>query len=190
MSKSHGEGKSQSPTGRDGEGDRIINIDIDNLPDRDPVDRRPEVQELFKNIKERLPELESMLQEYSVNFAPGMGEKGHWTYEDPIYRFYHHSFKVFYLQEDTLGIVEMLRSLRPGCELNKMFMEIIAEGTGKEFNPSMNVEWMKHTRPIVEAFFHSKFMLEMAIKYGKTLEYPPCMLPSGWAALLYLYGLR
>ena len=38
--------------------------------------------ELLANIKAKLPELEELLQE--------MGS--HWGYEDPIYRFYHHSF--------------------------------------------------------------------------------------------------
>ncbi len=33
-------------------------------------------------------------------------------------------------------------------------------------------------------------MLEMVVKYGQTLEAPPETLPSGWAAVLYLYGLR
>lgn len=196
--------------------DRTITIDFNALPDRDPVGRRPAVQQLFKNIKERLPELESMLQEYSVNFAPVMGEKGHWTYEDPIYRFYHHSFKVLRLQEDTIKIVEMLKSLLPGQELNKMFMRIIEDGTAissvklpydiitffgdrvRELKSDdkgmpieeLNMNWEKYTRPILEAFFHAKFMLEMAVKYGKTMEYPPNCLPSGWAALLYLYNLR
>lgn len=30
----------------------------------------------------------------------------------------------------------------------------------------------------------------MVVKDGKELEEPPDMLPSGWAALLFLYGLR
>jgi hypothetical protein len=30
----------------------------------------------------------------------------------------------------------------------------------------------------------------MAVKYGRELEYPPRVMPSGWAALLYLYNLR
>jgi hypothetical protein len=47
-----------------------------------------------------------------------------------------------------------------------------------------------HARPIVEAFFHAKFMLTMAVKYGKKLKEAPNMLPSGWAALLYLYKMR
>lgn len=43
---------------------------------------------------------------------------------------------------------------------------------------------------MVEAFFHARFMLEMAVKYGQALEEPPTSLPSGWAAFLYLYDLR
>jgi hypothetical protein len=46
------------------------------------------------------------------------------------------------------------------------------------------------TRPIVEAFFHARYFLEMAVRYGKELATAPCLLPSGWASLLYLYGLR
>jgi hypothetical protein len=30
----------------------------------------------------------------------------------------------------------------------------------------------------------------MLVKYGLELEAPPCLLPSGWAAVLSLYGLR
>jgi hypothetical protein len=160
------------------------------------MDRRPAVQQLFKNIKERLPELESMFQEYSVNFARGMGEKGHWAYEDPIYRFYHYSFKVLRLQEDTIKIVETLKSLLPGHELSKIFLRIIEEGTVissiklpydtieiaggrvRKFKSDdkgmpieeLNMNWEKYTRPIIEAFFHAKFFLEMTVKYGKTLS--------------------
>ena len=32
--------------------------------------------------------------------------------------------------------------------------------------------------------------LEMAVRYGTELKAPPRMLPSGWAAFLYLYELR
>jgi hypothetical protein len=31
---------------------------------------------------------------------------------------------------------------------------------------------------------------EMTLKYGRSLESPPRVLPSGWAAVLTLYGLR
>jgi hypothetical protein len=42
---------------------------------------------------------------------------------------------------------------------------------------------------MVEAFFHARFFLEMAVRYAH-LEQPPNPLPSGYAALLYLYDLR
>ena len=49
---------------------------------------------------------------------------------------------------------------------------------------------VEETRPILEAFFHARFFLEMAARYGAELGKPPQVLPSGWAAFLYLFGLR
>jgi hypothetical protein len=113
----------------------------------------------------------------------------HWGYEDPIYRFYHHSFKVFGLQSQTEKTVSALRQLLPSHPLNTRFLQIVGEGTDKELSPGMNAAWERHTRPILEAFFHARFFLEMAVRYAH-LPSPPDPLPSGWAALLYLYGLR
>lgn len=160
------------------------------IPGQNNIDDRPQVKQLLKNIKESLPELDKLLEQYSADTSPDMSPRSPWAYEDPIYRFYHYSFKVFGLQNATVKIVEALKSLLPGQELNKMFEVIIKEGTGKEFNAGMNSDWEKHTRPIIEAFFHARYFLEMCIKYGKKLDHPPCMLPSGWAAVLYLYNLR
>jgi hypothetical protein len=97
------------------------------------------------------------------------------------------------LQEFTVEIVEVLKSLSPNedkNDINKDFIEILNEGTGKVWEHSHNQEWSKHCRPILEAFFHAKYFLEMAVKYGKELEEAPSCLPSGWAGLLYLYKLR
>jgi hypothetical protein len=69
------------------------------------------------------------------------------------------------------------------------FLQIVGEGTGKEFQPEHNTRWLEVTRPIVEAFFHARYFLEMACRYRE----PPGKdqpLPSGWAVLLYLYNLR
>ena len=63
------------------------------------VDERPEVKSLFENLLRALPELEKLLEESS----------GHWRYEDPVYRFYHQSFKVYGPQGETQKIVEALR---------------------------------------------------------------------------------
>jgi hypothetical protein len=72
-----------------------------------------------------------------------------------------------------------------------MFEEIYRAGaSGKRFELTHNQDWTSHTRVFLEAFFHAKYFLEMAVKYGKELEKPPEMLPSGWAGLLYLYNMR
>lgn len=145
-----------------------------------PLDERPEVQALFKNLQSQLPELEKLLAQCN----------NHWGYEDPIYRFYHQSFKVYGLQDETKRIVKALQGLAPQLPLNKWFARIVEEGTGKVFKPEENQNWLAVTRPILEAFFHARFFLEMAVKYGRELQAPPNTLPSGWAALLYLYNLR
>ena len=137
-------------------------------------------QLLLSNIKQRMTELETLLER----------ARSHWEYEDYVYRYYHGSFKVFGVQTMTTQIVAILRDLLPSVELNRRFLGIIAEGTGKRFTEETNANWDVATRPLLEAFFHARFMLEMAIEYGRKLECPPQMLPSGWAALLYLYGLR
>lgn len=138
--------------------------------------------QLLTNIKVRLPEIEELMEEMN----------SHWCYEDPIYRFYYQSLKVYNLQNETKKIVEVLKSIAPeGKTFCKEFQEIIEPGaSGKKFEVEHNENWTYHTRIFVEAFFHAKFFLEMAIKYGKELKKPPDMLPSGWAALLCLYNLR
>jgi hypothetical protein len=134
---------------------------------------------LLANLHARRAELTALLEASS----------DHWGFEDPVYRFYHQSFKVYGLQSQTTRIVEVLRSLSPECPLNPWFVEILEQGTGKEFKMEDNREWTHVTRPILEAFFHARFFLEMAVRYA-TLTTPPSPLPSGYAALLYLYGLR
>jgi hypothetical protein len=107
-----------------------------------------------------------------------------------VYRFYHQSFKVYALQRTTIEIVARLQALAPDRPLNEWFMRIVREGTGKAFSPSDNADWLAVTRPILEAFFHARYFLEMVCKYGKELRSPPEVLPSGWAAALHLYDLR
>lgn len=94
-------------------------------------DRRVLETLLLQRIQERKPELEAMLQR--------MNE--HWTYEDPVYRFYHHSFKVYYLQSETEDAVRLLQSLLPGRSMNQDFSQIVAEGTGRVFDTSHNQDW-------------------------------------------------
>jgi hypothetical protein len=134
---------------------------------------------LLERLKQRKADLEKMLDVMS----------DHWTYEDHFYRYYHNSFKVYHTQDTTSQAVKLLRELLPERELNLSFDKIIGDGTGTKFNLRHNKNWDKHTRPMLEAFAHAKFMIEMAVRYADLPE-PPQMLPSGYAALLYLYDLR
>ena len=146
------------------------------------IDRRePEMALLLAEAKQRLPQLKALLAEVS----------SHWGYEDGIYRFYHQSFKVYdRLQPQTERIVAELQALAPHLQLNPYFLQIVADGTGKEFNETSNRDWLKQTRPIVEAFFHARHILEMVCKYAEELQEPPRTLPSGWASVLEVYQLR
>jgi hypothetical protein len=115
-----------------------------------------------------------------------------YQYEDGVYRFYHQSFKVYSLQDCTLKAVRTFRSIgeATGNRLCDWFEQIVADGTGAEFDAEHNRGWPGHTRPIVEAFLHARYFLEMMIKYGRELESPPEFLPFGWAAILELYNQR
>lgn len=144
-----------------------------------PVERDRLERLLLARLKEHRAELDSLWS----------GLNGHWGFEDGFYRFYHGSFKVYGVQSNTEKAVKFLRALLPERELNDSFMAIIRDGTGKEFELAHNQEWLKHTRPIVEAFSHARFMVEICVRYAQ-LETPPQPLPSGYAALLYLYNLR
>ena len=85
---------------------------------------------------------------------------------------------MYSLQKQTKTIVDLLQKLSPESELNSWFLEIVEDGTGKEFRLEDNKQWTAVTRPILEAFFHARFFLEMGLRYG-SLESPPQILPSG-----------
>lgn len=150
----------------------------EGFPAREQAREAAEVA-LLGRLRERKAALSDLLAKSS----------DHWGYEDPVYRFYHQSFKVYYLQEQTKSIVATLADLAPDRPLNPWFLEIVKLGTGHEFVTEHNSRWTEVTRPILEAFFHARYFLEMAVRYAD-LEAPPQPLPSGYAALLYLYGLR
>jgi hypothetical protein len=148
-----------------------------NLGDDTP-DPRPEVQELLRRIKVDLPKLEALYVDLEHQ------------YQDRVYRYYHGSFKVYALQSATLQTVEMLRSLAPGRPLNASFEMILGEGAGKTWREGQNPNRNAEERHILEAFFHARYSLDVAIHYGKALEVAPSFLPQGWASVLYLFNLR
>jgi hypothetical protein len=137
-------------------------------------------EKLLNRIKDNLSEIESLYRVF-VSFE-----------EDYLYRFYHQSFKVFGAIEDVKRAKDLFEKIAPdGIALNRWFCQIADEAVGKSFDPEKtNPSWLKETRPILEAFWHSKYFLEQMLKNGKALEENLQFLPSGWAAVLYLYNLR
>lgn len=140
-------------------------------------------KELISKMKARRDELADLLEEVS----------SHWGYEDPVYRFYHMSFKVYRVQETTRRIAQALESIAPeGASFCPEFQEILEAGaSGVEFEREHNRRWTAHTRPLLEAFFHARYFLEMAVKYAGELDEnkPPEIMSSGWAALRSLFGI-
>lgn len=149
-------------------------------------ERRKQEERLRNNLERGVVELEKLAKQLDHE----------WAAEDAIYRFYHHSFKVYGIQQYTEQMVQVFNQLMPGVDLNEDFKRIIKEGTDKEFQGSETNHWHTDARPMIEAYFHARYFLQMLIKYarkevGRNGEgEPDASLASGWAACLYLYGLR
>jgi hypothetical protein len=150
-------------------------------------------EQLLAAIKKRQETLEAKLKDVD----------SHWIGEDFIYRFYHGSFKVYSLQCITKDIMDIFREIAEELsvyfksgddpkpiKLNGQLEKIVNEGTGKKWELEHNQRWDEETRPIVEAFFHARYFLQMMVKYGRELDKAPQCLPSGWASVLYLYRAR
>lgn len=137
---------------------------------------------LLQRVKSRLPELQDLYDTVT----------GHWAEEDHVYRYYHHSFKVYWIQSLTQQMVKVLTEIGSdeNLQLNPRFRRIISAGTGIQFSLDHNSNWDEHTLPQLEAFWHAKYMLQQMVKYGQELEHEPQMCPSGWLAVLYLYCIR
>ena len=148
---------------------------------KQPQTSREEAEKaLLASIKERLPELKELLKKVSSDAYT----------EDAFYRFYQQSPKVYWLQEHTREIATVLQSLAPGRSLHGWFEQVIGDGTGRVLQMEDDRRWVQETRPIVEAFLHARTMLEFVVRYGTELDAPPRRIPSGWAAVLYLFGVR
>lgn len=138
-------------------------------------------QELLANIKRDLPKLEELYDNMTKRL------------EEPFYRFYHQSFKVYRVQSLTKEIYEALYELHPEKKkgFDGYFQQIIDEGAnGEEWRLPHNQIWPRVTRPFLEAFFHAHYFLSLAIRFGKELDEAPNCMPSGWAALTELYNIR
>jgi len=149
------------------------------------IQRMAKADTLLSNIKDSLSSLSEIKR--SVN------EPCNGAAEEGIYRFYHFSFKCYYLQQLTEVIVAKLRQLSPNDPTEKLcvfFEDIISQGTGKKWEYQHNADWQTHTRPIVEAFMHANHMLCLAVEYGSRYEKSPEVIDYGWGSLLELYNIR
>lgn len=125
-----------------------------------------------------------------------------WVREDLVYRFWHHSFKVYALQDYTQRGVDIIRSFAPpGSALHPFFEEIVEQGTGVVFDMSHNKDWTKHTRGLVEAFWHVTHIIEMMLKHAPSETTASIeesagdtggfhFISSGWATVLEVFNLR
>lgn len=113
---------------------------------------------IISEIKAKTDELSVLLKVMDVEYSRS------------LYKFYSQSFKVYHLQDFTLNAYKLFKSIADAAalQLHEGFEQIIAEGTGSTFDMSHNVDWLTHTRPIVEAFLHAKYMLEMMIRLIKS----------------------
>jgi hypothetical protein len=149
-------------------------------------------------LADRIVDISDDLNSFLLN------AKDVWVSEDLVYRFWHQSFKVYALQEFTARGAELIKSVALDSEpLHPFFEEIVSEGTGVVFEMSHNDDWTKHTRPIVEAFWHVVNIIDMMVKHApdetslaRSNDSPDVGLPnmhfisSGWALVLEIFNLR
>ena len=137
-----------------------------------------QMDELLRRIKAKMPELECWLEQADD--------------EDPMYRFYHQSLKLWWdFPSHTQSALRLIREIAgEDYRLNPWFCQIIDEGIREKFEHSFNQNWLPHARPVVEAFYHTRYFIAMMVKYGKELDTAPHSLPSGWASVLYLFQMR
>ena len=134
---------------------------------------------LAENLHARRAELEALLTKINRR------------YEDLVYRFYHGSFKAFGMQDETAQMAAALRSVAPERRaFCWMFAELLAAGTGRNFTVETNGRWMEEVGPIVAAYLHARFLLEMATKVAADPN-PDCgTIGYPWATILSLFDLR
>ena len=141
---------------------------------------RERINALLLRIKARLPELEELARRLEE------------AEEDGIYRFYHGSYKVFYLQDPVKAVFTLIKEIGGESDPpNFEYARIVDAGTAHEFQGERtNANWDAETKPILEAIWHTKYFINMMVRYAKELETVEMPLESGMAAVLYLFELR
>ena len=156
----------------------VTSAAVKNRPTEYEVDHRSDP--LLQSLKTDLPALEKLHEQAGSS----------WGFEHPSYRFYHQSFKVFGLQDLAKRTVGGPRRHNEGTGLSPSFLGIVAQGTGRSFGLETDHDWTNNTRPILEAVFHAKTFLSLALHCANSLDRAPRIMPSGWGAVFYLYNVR
>jgi hypothetical protein len=135
---------------------------------------------LLNNIKQQRNAIDRLFSEFG-GYEP-----------DFVYRIYHQSFKVFGAKPYIEQAKSLFEQLAPkSVSLNTWFCSIVDKAIAKEFDINKtNPNWNAETEPMLEAFWHCKYFLEQMVMAAEELEDAPKFMPSGWAAVLYLYNLR
>ena len=112
--------------------------------------------------------------------------------ENGVYRFYHGSYKVFHLQRPVKKAFALIKEIGGEADPPHFgYARIVEARTAHDFQEERtNANWDVETKPILEAFWHTKCFVNMMVKYAKELEKVEMPLDYGMAAVLYLFELR
>jgi hypothetical protein len=121
------------------------------------------IDSLFLRIKSRLPELEETARDLEE------------AEEDGVYRLYHGSNKVFFLQSPVRAAFSLIKEIGGENDPpNFEYAQILEAGTAHQFSETTNANWESETTPVLEAFWHTKYFIQMMVKYAKELETVRC----------------
>jgi hypothetical protein len=125
-----------------------------------------------------------------------------------MYRFYHHSIKVFGYQDAVQRAIDLIYEIKPESEqfytaqsdyqrehhqfigLDGFFGVIVSEGTRRTFTNADNARWLYSTRAILETYFHVRYYINACLHCGQSMVTAPNGLSEEWAAVLYLFRVR
>jgi len=128
---------------------------------------------LLKAMREAHADLKELLKKM----------ESHWEYEDLVYRFYHHSYKAQFAADLGNEVFDRLLSLVPwGHRECPVFVRRLRARCRRPWT-------MRRSRADIELMLHARYFLEMAVRYGRRYKRGPNPMPSGYAALMCLYGL-
>jgi hypothetical protein len=114
------------------------------------------INTLFLRIKARLPELEELARDLEE------------AQEDGVYRFYHGSNKVFFLQDPVKAAFTLIKEIGGEDDPpNFEYARIVEAGTAQQFSETTNENWEAETKPILDAFWHTNNFIQMMAKFGE-----------------------